>query len=397
MLKAVAYKYTAGASEEVFKLWAYIGTSVGDGSGIEIGVYDVTGGIGSASKVASGTIATLSANAWNSVSITPVALTNGNTYAVAWRVISATNVSLYTKYIGANTFSASSLTGSSALNASWTDNASGSSQFSIYAETQTSGPTLTDVDTDETILAGQASVAYTGTGLTSADAMRINTGTKYASATSFSATNATSGTFTAPTASAIRTAGVKFGACTFDIRASGASLATLAGTINPSSGLTVHNVTDISQAADTGCLYYGQSPAIAVGDQILFDSTTAINGWMVTIDSQGFVTIDSGGSEAADNFNYYIWDATDETWGTVGSWSINGANFTINNIWQWIESAQGGSRARAETVMAYLVAQGYTNQGINSGLFNWLGGFGYTGGLNSRISSFERDNTDRYN
>ncbi len=254
---------------------------------------------------------------------------------------------------------------------------------------------LTDVDTDETILAGQASVAYTGSGLTNADGLMVITGTKEAAATAFSATNATSGTFTAPTASAIRTAGVKFGTCTFSIEDGGVELATLAGTINPSSGLTVHNVTDISQAADTGCIYYGQSPAVAVGDQILFDSSTGSNAWAVTIDSQGFVTIDAGGSTAGDTFSYYIWDATDETWGTAGTWTIN--NSMAQNIWQWIETAQGGSAARATTVMAYLIAQGYTNQGINSGLFNWLGGLGYTGGLNSRIRAFEEANTDRYN
>ncbi len=195
--------------------------------------------------------------------------------------------------------------------------------WTVAVRYSASSATLTDVDTDETITAGQSSVAYTGTGLTNADGLDVVTGTKSAAATSFSATNATSGTFTAPTAAAIRTAGVKFGSCTFSIEDGGVALATLAGTINPSSGLTVHSVTDISQAADTGCIYYGQSPAVAVNDQILFDSTTASNGWAVTIDSQGFVTIDSGGSSAEDSFSYYIWDATDETWGTAGTWTIN--------------------------------------------------------------------------
>jgi hypothetical protein len=162
----------------------------------------------------------------------------------------------------------------------------------------------------------------------------VQTGTKEAAATSFSATNATSGTFTAPTAAAIRTAGVKFGTCTFSIEDGGTPLATLAGTINPSSGLTVHNVSDISQAADTGCIYYGQSPAVAVGDQFLFDSATAGNAWTVAIDSQGFVTIDSGGSESQDSFQYYVFDATDETWGTVGTWTVNpaGGYSTITSL-----------------------------------------------------------------
>ena len=66
------------------------------------------------------------------------------------------------------------------------------------------------------------------------------------------------------------------------------------------------------------------------------------------------------------------------------------------NIWQWIELTQGGSAARASTVMAYLTAQGFANRGINSGLFEWLGSLGHTGDLAERITSFERANTSRY-
>lgn len=201
----------------------------------------------------------------------------------------------------------------------------GVSRGDNFSAADVTSVSLTDVDTDEIITTGQASVAYTGTGLASADAMLVKTGTKSASATSFSATNATSGTFTAPSLSAVRTGGVKFGSVTFEVKQSSTSLGTLAGTLNPESGWTVHNVSDISQAGDTGCLYYGQSPAIAVGDQILFKATTTTNAWPVTVDSQGFFTVNSGGSEAEDTFTYYVWDATDETWGTVGTVTVNQA------------------------------------------------------------------------
>ncbi len=236
-------------------------------------------------------------------------------------------------------------TGPATAAGTYTITASGSSTNNPAGATvlvrlrETSSASLTDVDTDETITAGQASVAYTGTGLTNADGLMVQTGTKEAAATSFSATNATSGTFTAPTAAAIRTAGVKFGSCTFSIEDGGVALATLAGTINPSSGLTVHNVSDISQAADTGCIYYGQSPSVAVGDQILFASTTTSNGWAVTIDAQGFVTVDSAGNSSQDSFTYYIFDATDESWGTAGTWTINESNSVRGSIRTAIRSA----------------------------------------------------------
>lgn len=192
----------------------------------------------------------------------------------------------------------------------------------IGAAEYSASATLTDVDTDENIYTGQTSIAYTGTGLTTADEMAIQTGTKEASGTSFSATNDTSGTFTAPSFSAVRTGGVKFGAATFSIQAATVELATLAGTLSIESGWTIHNVTDISQAADTGCIYYSQSPAVATSDQIAYESATSTYAWSVTLDSQGFITIDSSGDNRTDTFDYYIWDATDETWGTVGTWEV---------------------------------------------------------------------------
>jgi hypothetical protein len=99
-------------------------------------------------------------------------------------------------------------------------------------------------------------------------------------------------------------------------------VAALAVTLNPPTGYSVHTVTDISQAADEGCIYYSQSPAIAVGDQILYDSTTGTNAWPVAIDSQGFWTIDSSGGTSDDTWSYQIFDATDETWGLEGTISM---------------------------------------------------------------------------
>lgn len=100
------------------------------------------------------------------------------------------------------------------------------------------------------------------------------------------------------------------------------TLASKAITVSPPAGYAVHNVTDISQASDQGTLYYGQSPAVAVGDQILFQSTTTTYGWSVSVDTQGFVTVSSSGDERSDSFGYYAYDATDETWGTAGTWTI---------------------------------------------------------------------------
>lgn len=142
LIDAGAYDYVAPANEEVFRLWYYTGGLVGDGSGVEVGVYDITSGTNNASLVASGTITSLSANSWNSLDITGVALTEGNTYAVAFRIVSATDVSSRSTYVtgGAST---SSLTGTSALAANWTDNGSSGEVASVYAETQVAASGLT--------------------------------------------------------------------------------------------------------------------------------------------------------------------------------------------------------------------------------------------------------------
>lgn len=89
------------------------------------------------------------------------------------------------------------------------------------------------------------------------------------------------------------------------------ALVTLPTDLGAPSGWQVHDVTDISQAADEGCLYYGLSPAVVVGDQILLSDT-------VTIDSQGFLEFSPG----VTSINYYVFDETDDTWGTMGTFSV---------------------------------------------------------------------------
>lgn len=144
LIDAGAYDYVAAADQEVFRLWIYIGGLVGDGSGVELGVYDISSGTASAPVVAgtAATISSLTANSWNSVTITAVALTEANTYAIGYRVVSTTDVSLRSTYVTGGA-SLSSLTGSSALAATWTDNASSGDVISMYAETQTAASGLT--------------------------------------------------------------------------------------------------------------------------------------------------------------------------------------------------------------------------------------------------------------
>jgi hypothetical protein len=82
---------------------------------------------------------------------------------------------------------------------------------------------------------------------------------------------------------------------------------------------TVHNVTDVSQASNVGSIYYGQSPnEITVGDQIVFDSKSSLT-YNVSLDSQGFITIDSLNTDANDSFTYRVYESTAQVWGSEGT------------------------------------------------------------------------------
>jgi hypothetical protein len=179
--------------------------------------------------------------------------------------------------------------------------------------------TLTDVDTDEAVSAGQANVIFTGTGLASIDGIKITAGSRSVTGGVDSAAS-TSVQADIPNDASIFAGNLPFGAVTFSVTTGGVDQATLAGTLHLSSAYVEHNVSDISQAADPECLYYGQSPAIAVGDLCVLDATTATNGWAVSIDTQGFVAIATGGSTLTDTFDYRFWDDTDDSWGAAGTW-----------------------------------------------------------------------------
>lgn len=123
-----------------------------------------------------------------------------------------------------------------------------------------------------------------------------------------------------------------------------------------------HQVTDISQASDPECIYYGQTPAIVVGDQVSYKATTEANGWLVSIDTQGFPSVNSSGATGTDSFKFNIgrsgvWTPTPpaaDTWNfsiqptlsnpTHGSVTTAGATVTIDT-----NSSQGRLYIAART------------------------------------------------
>jgi hypothetical protein len=65
--------------------------------------------------------------------------------------------------------------------------------------------------------------------------------------------------------------------------------------IDPPAGWGLHTITDLSQASDPSCIYYGVSPSI--GDQILYRTTTETNAWTVTVSSTGIVSTSGSGTD----------------------------------------------------------------------------------------------------
>lgn len=173
--------------------------------------------------------------------------------------------------------------------------------------------TLTDVDTDETVTAGQANVIATGTNLSGVTPFQITSGIRSVNC-NIDSTTATTVQFDVPDEAAIIAANVPFGSVTFSVNGG-----TLPGALNPSTSIW-HDVSDISQIADTDCLYNGLSPAITTDDYVLHAPTTTTYGWSVTLDSQGFPIIDSGGDLRTDSFIYRVWDATTQDYGTSSTW-----------------------------------------------------------------------------
>jgi len=185
------------------------------------------------------------------------------------------------------------------------------------------------VDDDRTVSANQQNVLANGAGLSGQTSFIIfsgfGSGTKNISC-SIDSTSASSITLDIPSLSSILAANIAFGKIFYKV----STLPVIQGTLDPPIGYGVHNVTDISQSGNTYCIYNGQSPSIAVGDQILYN-----NSLYVDINSQGFPTL----SNNQTSFSYYIYDPTDETWGTVGIYSAssNSAEF-IFQAEQFVET-----------------------------------------------------------
>ena len=68
----------------------------------------------------------------------------------------------------------------------------------------------------------------------------------------------------------------------------------------------LHEVTNIDNASNAQCIYFGQAPAIEIGDKFSFKETSEINGWGVAIDADGFPIITPDNIPGTDSFLFDI-------------------------------------------------------------------------------------------
>ena len=181
-------------------------------------------------------------------------------------------------------------------------------------------PLITLVNVDNTIYANSSNVTILGQDLANGVYAKLVYANQELSILNYVA-NSTEPYFTSPSLANVFSSGIQFAdsANLQILNATSSIIATKIVSFQPPLTKTVHNVTDVSQASNVGSIYYGQSPnEITVGDQIVFDSKSSLT-YNVSLDSQGFITIDSLNTDANDSFTYRVYESTSQVWGTEGT------------------------------------------------------------------------------
>jgi hypothetical protein len=195
---------------------------------------------------------------------------------------------------------------------------------------------------NNTIYANSSNVVILGAGLDTGVSAKLVYANQEIAMLNYVA-NSTQPYFTSPSLANVFASRIQFtdSANLQILNATSAIVATKIVSFQPPITKAVHNVTDISEAGNTGSIYYGQSPAITVGDQIVYDAKSALS-YNVAIDSQGYITIDSLNTDANDSFAYIAYDSDSRYWGDegnvtfVGATTSNAAVYISNKIRMYI-------------------------------------------------------------
>ena len=402
------FTYTAVANDVVSEIGLHAATYTGDGSGWEIGVYDLTanGGISGAPLVATGTITALTANSRNTLAITPVALTAGSEYCVAIRTGSATTISIQGDYVGGGT-TQSTFDGTSPLQATFTSGALIGQRWSFFAIVTTAATPTLSLTAPDTVTHGVATTA-TGALLSTVNVttgMTLEYGTVAIAQTAV--LNVADLDFT-PDVGVPTLYGSGNAVDSLPLTPDSASAGTTAYqvTLDVTDGVTPvsRNVTNIAAGAvqtfqvmaagvnTTVGEGLGGSDLVAIEDNHQVTVPSAVNGVTITIDAD---TLDyqldqtemaaAGGSIAFDAFYY---SPSTQQSSKIAVTIPTSARRTMT---AWIEANGAGGQVN-DAWITYMKGAGASGKTFNDLMFSWLGGLGYTGSLSDRVAAWSKVN-----
>jgi len=186
---------------------------------------------------------------------------------------------------------------------------------------------IISVSSNNTIYANSSNVVVTGTLLANGTSAKLVYANQEIAMLNYVA-SATQPYFTSPSLANVFVSRIQFtdSANLQILNATSAIVATKIVSFQPDANVkSIHNVTDITEIGNTGSIYYGQSPAITINDQIVYDKKSTLS-YNVAIDSQGYITIDSLNTDANDSFTYRVYESTAQVWGTEGTITFIGAS-----------------------------------------------------------------------
>ena len=321
-------KLFSGAVEAVLPadqeiIGAHIGwgdiTSSGAGT-IEIGLYDITSGINSAPLIAASTqtIAydndVLTGDQWLSATGLSVDLSaySGQTLVAAVATPATSQFPVMLENSGGTRNDHS--TAVTALPTTYVDSSTSSQSFSLYFETGTivTGPTITNIDTDNDVYPGQSAV-ITGTGFEASQGSgTVVLGGETQTVTAWADTSITI---------TVVQGGMDYNN-NHDLVVTNDSAEASPGLTATLSADSDHNEIDVlNPVSDNTSLFYLASPAVATGDQLETPKLTD-QGKTLTAAADGTFVITA--ASGLQTFSIRVWDATDETWSASTVATING-------------------------------------------------------------------------
>jgi hypothetical protein len=225
--------------------------------------------------------------------------------------------------------------------------------------------TLTDVNTTESVSAGESGVVFTGRGLSSVNKIRITSNTKFVNANVTSA-NSTTVIAPIPTDSDFFSSNVAFGNVTFSVEIAGNAVANLAGTLSLSQDWNQHDIINVSQNTNSNTVYFSQSPPLSVGDKIALATKTSTYQWDSSIEANGFISLTTSYSTESDNLSYRIYYSQFEQWTTPGTITISSPY--VNALANTVRAKKSVDRLVYSRYPAGTPALGWiAQQGISAG------------------------------